>query len=355
MSRWLVRAVSLSVLLPLFTLEARADFVVDSVGMTVDDLDRSVRFYVDVLGFTRAAEWEEQGADYEHVYGVFGAHVRVVRLALGAEALELRQFLAPQGRPIPADSRSNDRWFQHVAIIVSDMDRAYAALRGHGVVHASTGPQTLPAWNKDAGGIAAFYFRDPDGHNLEVLHFPPGKGDARWQAKDRLFLGIDHTAIAVASTDDSVHYYRDVLGMRIAGTAENYGAEQERLDNVFGVRLRITTLRAERGIGVELLDYLAPRTGRPMPSDTVASDLWHWQVTFVRDDLDALETAIAAQSGKPGAASLVSPGVIAAVATGRAPARALMLRDPDGHADALWTRPPGGPAQTLISSTAPDR
>jgi catechol 2,3-dioxygenase-like lactoylglutathione lyase family enzyme len=353
MSHWFVRAVSLS-LLQFLALGARAGAVVDSVGITVGDLDRSVRFYVDVLGFARTAEWDEQGADYEHVYGVFGARVRVARLSLGAEALELRQFLVPQGRPIPTDSRSNDRWFQHVAIIVSDMDRAYAVLRAHGVAHASTDPQTLPAWNKDAGGISAFYFRDPDGHNLEVLHFPPGKGDARWQATDRLFLGIDHTAIVVGRTEDSLHYYRDVLGMRIAGTAENFGPEQELLNNVFGVRLRITALRADGGIGVELLDYLAPRTGRAMPSDTLASDLWHWQVMFARDDLDVVEAAIARDSGKPGGASLVSPGVVAVIAAGRA-SRALSLRDPDGHADVIWTEPPGVPGQIVSSSAGSSR
>jgi len=41
--------------------------------------------------------------------------VRAVRLRLGEEQIELLQFLAPGGRPIPLDSRSNDRWFQHVA------------------------------------------------------------------------------------------------------------------------------------------------------------------------------------------------------------------------------------------------
>ena len=86
--------------------------------------------------------------------------------------------------------------------------------------------------------------------------------------------------------------------MRIAGTSENYGPEQERLNNVFGARLRITALRAERGPGVELLEYLAPRTGRAMPSDTLANDLWYWQVTFARDDVDAVETAVARESGK---------------------------------------------------------
>jgi catechol 2,3-dioxygenase-like lactoylglutathione lyase family enzyme len=334
---YLIRALTAIVcLLAAYTAAARG--VVDSVGMTVADLDRAVRFYTEVLRFEPVAEWEEVGKDYERLYGVFGARVRVARLSLGRESIELRQFLAPQGRPMPSDSRSNDRWFQHVAIIVSDMERAYATLRQHGATHGSTAPQTLPEWNADAGGISAFYFRDPDGHPLEVLHFPSGKGDARWQADDRLFLGIDHTAIVVANTDDSLRYYRDVLGMRIAGTAENSGPEQERLNNVFGVRLRITALRANNGIGVELLDYLAPRTGRPMPVDTLANDIWHWQVNLERDDLGAIDAAVKATSGRIGAPGYVSPGIVAIDMHGVGAANGLMLRDPDGHATVLRQR-----------------
>jgi catechol 2,3-dioxygenase-like lactoylglutathione lyase family enzyme len=315
---------------------AGAHSVVDSVAIPVRDMDRAVRFYTDVLSFKQVDDREVAGDDYEHFYGVFGARVRIVRLALGAEAVELTQFIAPRGRPLPADSRSNDRWFQHVAIIVSDMDRAYAALRAHGVDHASTGPQTLPEWNKDAGGIRAFYFRDTDGNHLEILEFPPGKGQPRWQAKERLFLGIDHTAIVVGNTDASLAFYRDTLGMQVAGTAENYGPEQERLNNVFGVRLRITALRAEQGIGVELLDYLAPRTGRATPADTLADDAWHWQVNFARDDLGPIAATIRAQSGSAAAGAFVSPGIVAFAAPARLGAQGLLLRDPDGHAVALW-------------------
>ena len=60
------------------------------------------------------------------------------------------------------------------------MDKAYAWLREHKVQHASPGPQRLPDWNTKAAGIRAFYFKDPDGHNLEILQFPPDKGDPRW-------------------------------------------------------------------------------------------------------------------------------------------------------------------------------
>jgi catechol 2,3-dioxygenase-like lactoylglutathione lyase family enzyme len=234
---------------------------VGAIGMTVSDMDRSVDFYSRVLSFEKVSDVEVTGEDYERLQGVFGLRMRVVRMHLGDESIELTEYLAPKGRPIPVDSRSNDRWFQHIAIITSDMDKAYALLRENKVEHASTGPQRLPDWNKNAGGIKAFYFRDPDEHWLEVLQFPADKGDAKWQRKDKLFLGIDHTAIVVSDTDASLKFYRDVLGLHVAGTSENYGTEQEHLNNVFGARLRITSLRASSGgPGIEFLEYLAPKT-----------------------------------------------------------------------------------------------
>ena len=263
-----------------------------------------------------------RGEQYEHLYGVFGMRLALVTMQLGDERIELMQFIAPRGRPTPPDSRSNDRWFQHVAIIVSDMDRAYAWLRQHKVEHASAGPQLLPAWNANAGGIAAFYFRDPDGNHLEVLHFPADKGDPKWRRRsDRLFLGIDHTAIVVEDTEASLRFYRDTLGMHVAGASENFGSEQERLNNVFGARLRITALRVARGPGVELLEYLAPRTGRPMPVDTQANDDWYWQVNTTAA-VSTADTAIRA-----GRYSYVSAGPESV--DGR---MQLVVRDPDGHA-----------------------
>jgi catechol 2,3-dioxygenase-like lactoylglutathione lyase family enzyme len=221
---------------------------VGAIGMTVSDMDASIEFYSKVLSFEKVSDVELSGEDYERLEGVFGLRMRVAKMRLGDEFIELTEYLAPKGRPVPVDSRSNDRWFQHIAIITSDMDKAYTLLRQNKVEHASTGPQRLPDWNKNAGGIKAFYFRDPDKHWLEILQFPEGKGDAKWQRKDRLFLGIDHTAIVVGNTDASLKFYRDVLGLRIAGTSENYGTEQEHLNNVFGARLRITSLRAGNGV-----------------------------------------------------------------------------------------------------------
>ena len=242
---------------------------VDSIGIVVSDLDRAVDFYSNVLSFEKVSDTEVAGDDFEHLEGVFGARARVVRMKLGDEHIELIQYLAPKGRPIPVDSRSNDHWFQHIAIIVSDMDKAYERLREHHVQFASTGPQRIPDWNKGAAGILAFYFRDPDGHNLEILWFPPDKGNPKWhKPTDRLFLGIDHTAIVVRDTETSLKFYRDALGFKVAGEGENYGTEQEHLNNVFGARLHITSLRAAAGPSIEFLEYLTPRDGRPFPPPT---------------------------------------------------------------------------------------
>jgi catechol 2,3-dioxygenase-like lactoylglutathione lyase family enzyme len=300
---------------------------VGTVGFTVSDVDRAEAFFRDVLAFSTVSAREISGRPFELLEGVFGLRARVVTMRLGGEAIELTEYLAPRGRPIPPDLRSNDRSFQHAAIIVSDMDRAYARLRELGVRHASTGPQTLPASIPAAAGIRAFYFRDPDGHFLEILQFPPDKGPEKWHRRDRLFLGIDHTAMVVADTDASLRFYRDTLGLGVAGGSENLGSEQEHLNNVFGARLRITTLRAAAGPGIELLEYLAPSDGRPAPSDLRANDLLHWQTTLITESAASADTALVKAR-----AAFVSPGVIDVRADLAGFDQGLMVRDPDGHA-----------------------
>src|SRR6266540_1594662 len=304
---------------------------VAAVGMTVSEMDASVAFYSKILSFEKVSDVELTGEDYERLQGVFGLRIRVVRMRLGNEFIQLTEYLAPKGRPVPVDSRSNDQWFQHIAIITSDMDKAYALLRQNKVEHASTGPQLLPEWNKNAGGIKAFYFRDPDKHWLEILQFPEGKGDAKWQRTDRLFLGIDHTAIVVGNTEASLKFYRDVLGLRVAGTSENYGTEQEHLNNVFGARLCITSLRAgSGGPGIEFLEYLAPRDGRPSPADERASDLFHWQTTLQVRDIDKVAQRLLSENFR-----FVSPGTVALDEARLNFSKGVLVKDPDGHVMAL--------------------
>jgi catechol 2,3-dioxygenase-like lactoylglutathione lyase family enzyme len=285
-----------------------------------------VEFY-SALTFQKISDVEVLGDEFEHLEGVFGARMRIVRMQLGNEFLDLMQYLAPPGRPIPIDSQSNDLWFQHIAIVVRDMDKAFERLRALKVQFVSTGPQTLPPSIKAAAGIKAFYFRDPDQHNLEVIYFPPDKGDPRWQEKTaKLFLGIDHTAIGISNTDASLKFYRDLLGLHKAGESENFGTEQEHLNQVFGAHLRITGMRASGGPGVEFLEYLAPRDGRPRPRDVHANDIVHWQTVVVTDNLD-----VAAKRLGDSHAAFVSSGIIQTPKDSTGFSKGLLVSDPDGH------------------------
>src|SRR6266446_1228243 len=305
---------------------AHGTISVESVGMTVSDMDRAVEFY-SALTFRKISDVEVLGEEFEHLEGVFGARMRIVRMQLGHEYLDLTQYLAPPGRPIPVDSRSNDLWFQHIAIVVRDMDRAFDKLRALKVQFVSTGPQTLPPSIKAAAGIKAFYFRDPDQHNLEIIYFPPGKGDPRWQEKtDNLFLGIDHTAIGISSTDASLHFYRDLLGLRKAGESENFGTEQEHLNQVFGAHLRITGMRGGAGPGIEFLEYLTPRDGRARPADVHANDIVHWQTMITTDDVDLMVKKL-----RHAHVGFTSSGVVSMPKDKAGFSKGALVSDPDGH------------------------
>jgi catechol 2,3-dioxygenase-like lactoylglutathione lyase family enzyme len=301
---------------------------VESIGITVSNMDPSVKFFHEVLGFKKISDTEVQGTDFENLEGVFGLRMRMVRMQLGDEVIDLTDYLTSGGRHIPEDTRSNDLIFQHIAIVVSNMDAAYAHLRKYMVMHVSTGPQTLPASNKAAAGIKAFYFHDPDMHNIELIYFPKGKGQPKWQkANGRLFLGIDHTAIAVSNTDSSLHFYQDMLGIPRKGESWNMGMEQAHLDFVEGASLHITGLRADTGPGIEFLQYLSPGPGKPYPADTRSDDIWYWQTVLQTDHADVLYEQLH-QAGY----RFVSKGIVQLNTKQGRKIKAFIVRDPDGHA-----------------------
>lgn len=307
-------------LLLLLTIGAHAGVQeVGAIGLTVGDLNRELAFYTNTLPFELISISENRGKEIDARLGLNHLKLRVAELKLGDERIQLTEHALNKGKPIPADSRSYDHWFQHIAIVVRDMDAAYAQLHAHGVKQVSTAPQTLPEWNKNAAGIKAFYFRDPEDHVLEIIYFPPGKGDSKWQRPaEKLFLGIDHTAIVVSDTEKSLRFYRDTLGFRVAGESENYGTEQEHLNQAFGARLRITSLRVKSGPGIEFLEYVTPPGGRDLPSDAKANDLVFWNTRLRVDDLPGLQRTL----GITGAAFVSKPGS----------RHSQIVRDPDGHA-----------------------
>lgn len=120
--------------------------------------------------------------------------------------------------------------------------------------------------------------------------------------------------------------FRDTLGLRVAGESENYGTEQEHLNQVFGARLRITALRATQGPGIEFLEYLSPSDGRPMPESERANDLYHWYTRLVTSHMPGLIGQL-----KDMRTPFLSGGPITLPSPTLGFARGLLIRDPTGH------------------------
>ena len=306
---------------------------VKMIGFTVADVDREADFFTKVLRFEKVADFRVVGTEYGKMEGVFNANMRIVHLRLGDQIVELTQYVSPPtGRPIPVPSYSNDEWFEHMAIVVNDMDAAYKILQENNVQQISAYPITIPQTNPGAAGIKAIKFHDPERHDLELLYFPPGKGEPSWQKPtNKLFLGLSHTAMTVGSTEKGVTFYRDLLGFEVGGLTHNTGATQEVLDNLFNDTCDVTEMvPVSAPPHIEFLDYKTPPGGRPMPADTRANDLWHWQTSLVTKDIQAVTDRLR-QAG----VQFISPDVVSIPQEAQAQLgfkKAVMVRDPNGHA-----------------------
>ena len=260
------------------------------VSLTVADLSAATTFYEGALGFAAAPSVEADPV-LAHLLGA--ERLRTMQLTRGGQILELAAF-DPAGAPYPADSRSNDGWFQHCALPVPDMDTAYARLCCFRFTPISAGPQRLPA---RAGGVTAYKFRDPEGHPLELIHFPGRPGAD----------GIDHSAIAVADAGRSIAFYAG-LGLRVGSQAVNSGPEQDALDGLGGVQVDVVGLMPPAATPhLELLGYRTPpgrtaRVGRP-------ADVASTRLVFAASGLAGHEASVALADGS----------------------RAALLHDPDGH------------------------
>ena len=171
---------------------------VDAVNMTVSDVDRAADFYSRVLQFQKVSDVEVAGEPYERLEGVFGLRMRVVRMRLGEEHIELTEYLAPKGRPVPVESHSNDRSFQHIAIIVSDMDRAYDWLRRNKVEHCRQVRSAFLIGIRMLRAYARSILKIPTAIRSRYSSFLPTRAGKVAPKSNKLFLGIDHTAIVVA-------------------------------------------------------------------------------------------------------------------------------------------------------------
>ena len=289
------------------------------VIMICGNPDRLADFYQSIFGFERTGKSSITEPDFAALMGIPGAMARVITLRLGEQEVELLG-VRPPGQSYPPAVSGRSPLFQHFAIVVSDMPTVYARLAAEpGWRPISTdGPQVLPA---ASGGVTAYKFRDPEGHPLELLAFAPDALPARWQkASATGCLGIDHSAISIADTDQSVHFY-ERLGLRRAGGSLNFGPEQDKLDDIAGALVEVNALAPPdfSTPHIELLCYQGDVDHKLAPPGT--NDLAATQIVL-RVGNEVILEKLCAQSPD----AILSDPVRFENGALRA-----MLRDPDGH------------------------
>ena len=143
----------------------------DHASISCGDLDRSLGFYVELLGMRLRGRGEAEGAEEFEIAGIPDARVRWADIALPhGQVLELIEYVEPRGAP--ARPQANDPGAMHISMRVSDIAAVHARLADAGVE-----TKTDPIAITDPGpwqGAKAFYASDPDGVTIELIQTPPG-------------------------------------------------------------------------------------------------------------------------------------------------------------------------------------
>lgn len=244
--------------------------------LVTGDPGRLAAFYR-AIGFAVGAAASIPATEMELI-GLRGAGSRIA-MTLGQSRVDL-DFFADAGRAYPRRATARDLVFQHLALVTDDAEAAWRRARDAGAAPISReGPVTLP---KSAGHVTAVKFRDPEGHPLEFLEFPPG-ANPDWSGTG--IMGIDHSAISVSDIAASRGFYTR-LGMSEGSATVNHGPRQDALDGLDGVEVDVVPMNPpDKPPHVELLDYRRPvcRTVSPIAVNDIAATRIVW-----RSDADAL-------------------------------------------------------------------
>ena len=137
-------------------------------SFTVSDLDRTLGFFCDVLGFELLNRGPRDPGFIERVVAIPGADIEVAYIQAPGHRLELIQYHGPGGRR-QVEARPCDSGFAHVAFDVDDIDAAVAASKAVGVLPLGP-PQDLDRGPNKGGRVV--YTRDADGITIEFIQPP---------------------------------------------------------------------------------------------------------------------------------------------------------------------------------------
>ena len=141
----------------------------DHTGITVSNLERSLEFWRDVLGFELSHTAHQTGEMAEQITGVKGAELKLAVLRTPAgHKIELLEYLAPVDRKC-ANFQPCDLGHLHVALLVNDLEAVLERIAASGWKAAGKA-QTLKTGPN--AGKRVVYVRDPDGTTIEFMQIP---------------------------------------------------------------------------------------------------------------------------------------------------------------------------------------
>jgi catechol 2,3-dioxygenase-like lactoylglutathione lyase family enzyme len=142
----------------------------DHTGITVSDVERSLVFWRDVLGFELSHRAHQKGELAEQITGVQGAEILIAVVKAPGHKIELLEYRAPADRK-RVDARPCDVGSAHIALVVDNLDPVLDRIAASGWKAAGE-PQTLTAGPN--AGKRVIYVRDPDGTTIEFMQLPKG-------------------------------------------------------------------------------------------------------------------------------------------------------------------------------------
>jgi catechol 2,3-dioxygenase-like lactoylglutathione lyase family enzyme len=133
------------------------------IGICVSELERSVRFYRDVLGFLEVSRLEMEGAVTERLLEIAGGELQAVYLTLGSTCIELLFYPAAGHMPSESPRPMNKLGLTHLSLGVADVDAVVKAI-------APGGGAVLDQTRIERNGASkAIFVTDPDGMRIELV------------------------------------------------------------------------------------------------------------------------------------------------------------------------------------------
>ena len=252
-------------------------------GVCVGDIDRSLHFYCNALGFAVAENHELEGAWLATVMELPDVSLRaqMIRNDQGI-TLELLHYNrpAPFG---PRERRPNNQYgLTHLAYYVKDADAVAAKVWEFG---GRVYERTRGEYKENK--VVMMYCTDPDGTRIELMQSPTETPR------------FSHSGICITDIDRSIAFYTGILGFAVAGNHEllNHSSWLDIVNELDGVKLRAQMIRNKKADTIELLKLYSPATFGPRERRPMNQfGLTH--LAFWVDDIDAVAAQARALGGQ---------------------------------------------------------